>query len=53
MSLFIAIRHWKTPLSIIPRTKIRFIIAMVLSGIQITGWVFLFVKLLAKMGFKI
>lgn len=53
MSLFIAIRHWKTPLSIIPRTKFRFIIAMVLSGLQITGWVFLFVKLLAKMGFKI
>ena len=53
LSLFIAIRHWKTPLSIIPRTKIRFIFAMVLSGLQITGWVFLFVKLLAKMGFNI
>lgn len=53
MSLFIAIRHWKTPLSIIPRTKIRFIIAIVLSGLQITGWMFLFIKLLAKLGVKI
>jgi hypothetical protein len=53
MSIFIALRHWKTPLSIVPRTKIRFIIAMFLSGLQITGWVFLFFKLLAKIGFKI
>jgi hypothetical protein len=53
MSLFIAIRHWKSPLSIIPRTKVRFIIAMALSCLQITGWMFLFIKLLAKIGLKI
>jgi hypothetical protein len=53
MSLFIAIRHWRSPLSIIPRTKIRFILAILLSGLQITGWMFLFIKLLSKIGFKI
>ena len=53
MSLFIAIRHWNSPLSIIPRTKVRFIIAMGISSLQITGWAFLFIKLLAKIGFKI
>lgn len=53
MSLFIALRYWKSPLSIIHRTKIRFVIAIVLSGLQITGWIFLFIKLLAKIGFTI
>jgi hypothetical protein len=53
MSLFIAIRHWKSPLSIISRTRIRFIIAMALSGLQITGWSFVFIKLLTKIGVRI
>jgi hypothetical protein len=53
MSLFIAIRHWKSPLSIIARTRIRFIIAMVLSGLQITGWMFAFIKLLTKIGLRL
>jgi hypothetical protein len=53
MSLFIAIRHWRSPLSIIPRTKARFIIAIFLSGLQIFIWIFLFIKLLSKIGFKI
>lgn len=48
MSLYIAIRHWKSPSSIIPRTKIRFIIAIFLSGLQTAGWSFLFITLLSK-----
>jgi hypothetical protein len=40
-SIYLSIRHWKSPTSIIPRTKVRFIIALLLSLIQITGWVFL------------
>jgi hypothetical protein len=53
ISLFVAIRYWRSPLSIIPRTKVRFIMAIGISGLQITGWALLFVKLLAKIGFKI
>jgi len=37
MALFFAIRHWKTPTSIVPRSKARFILAIVLSGLQIVG----------------
>ena len=38
-ALFIAIRHYKTPSSIIPRTRIRFWIAGFLATAQIIGWV--------------
>jgi hypothetical protein len=37
-ALFIAIKHWKSPSSIIPRTKIRFVAAILLSVLQIAGW---------------
>jgi hypothetical protein len=37
-SIYLSIRYWKSPTSIIPRTKIRFIIAILLSLVQITGW---------------
>jgi hypothetical protein len=48
MSLYIAIRHWKSPSSIIPRTKVRSIVAIFFSSLQIVGWSFLFIKLLNK-----
>lgn len=38
LALFVAIRYFKTPCSILPRTKIRFISAIVLAGIQIVLW---------------
>lgn len=38
LSLFLAIRHWNTPSSIIPRTKIRLILAILFSSAQIIGW---------------
>lgn len=47
MSLYYAIHHWKSPTSILPRTKIRFIIAIILSLLQIGGWALLFTKWLA------
>jgi hypothetical protein len=53
ISLFIAIRYWRAPLSIVPRTKVRFILAIFLSSVQIIGWTFLFLKLLAGMGVHI
>ena len=41
MSLFVSIRYWRAPSSIVPRTKVRFIIAILLSLLEIGGWVFL------------
>ena len=43
--IYLVVRHWKTPSSIIPRTKIRFILAFSLAGIQIAAWVLFFSNL--------
>lgn len=40
-SIYIALRHWKSPGSIIRRSKIRFVIAILISLLQLTGWVIL------------
>jgi uncharacterized RDD family membrane protein YckC len=40
-ALYISIRHWNSPRSIVPRTRIRFVIAIVLALLQIMGWVLL------------
>jgi hypothetical protein len=39
---------WKKPSSIVPRTKARLIVAIVLSLLQIVGWVVLIVALAGK-----
>lgn len=38
-SIYFSIHHWKSPSTIIPRTKVRFILAGILSVMQIAGWV--------------
>ncbi len=50
MALFVAIRYWKAPPSILRRTKIRFIAAIIISLLQITGWITLFVFLATRHG---
>ena len=40
--LFIVIRYWNAPGSIIHRTKIRFVLAFLIAGLQLTGWVLFF-----------
>lgn len=39
MALIIAIRHWNSPSSIIPRTKIRMVLAILFSLIEIGVWI--------------
>lgn len=39
IAISISIRYWKYPSSIIPRTKVRFIAAICIAALQITGWV--------------
>ncbi len=41
VALFIAIRHWNSPRSIIHRTRIRFVFAIIMALLQIAGWVLL------------
>ncbi len=38
IALFVSVRYWRAPTSIIPRTKVRFIIAFTLAGFQTLGW---------------
>jgi len=41
MTVYMTLRYWRSPGSILPRWKIRFVIAAVLALAQITGWVWL------------
>ena len=43
--IYLTVRHWNSPSSIIPRTKIRFIAAFIIAGIQIAAWILFFTKL--------
>jgi hypothetical protein len=40
IAMYLALRHWKTPSSIIPRTKVRNVLAVLVAGSQIVGWGF-------------
>ena len=40
-ALYMTVRYWRTPVSIFPRTKIRFVLAFLLAGAQVAGWCFL------------
>ena len=43
IALFLAIRYWNAPMSIVPRTKIRFIFAIMVSLMQIGVWAMIFI----------
>lgn len=53
MALFVAIRYWKAPQSILRRTKIRFVAAIIISLLQIAGWITLFVFLATRHGTRV
>ncbi len=40
ISIFYSLRHWKSPTSILPRTKIRFVFAILVSVLELGGWFF-------------
>ena len=46
ISIYVAIRYWKAPTSIISRTKVRYILAIVFSGLQLAGWTIFFSRFL-------
>ncbi len=43
LAIFMSIRYWNKPGSILPRTKIRFVLAILFSLVQVAGWGFLFI----------
>jgi hypothetical protein len=48
MALFVAIRYWKSPPSLVHRGKIRFVVAVILALLQIAGWGILIVTLATR-----
>lgn len=48
MALFVAIRYWKSPQSILHRTKVRYVTAAVIALLQIGGWTILFIILATR-----
>lgn len=49
-AIFVVIRYWNTPSSIIPRTKIRFVLAFILAILQCAGWAFFLYRMLGDVG---
>jgi hypothetical protein len=44
-ALFVAIRYWKAPQSLVRPGRIRYVIAIILATLQIAGWIVLFTYL--------
>ena len=47
-ALYVVFRYWRAPLSILPRTRVRFVIAGLLALAQIGGWALLFYFVIAN-----
>ncbi len=45
VALFVAFRYWNAPRSIVHRTKMRYVAAIILASMQIAGWAVLFITL--------
>jgi hypothetical protein len=50
MAIFLAIRHWRSPSSLIPRTKIRLVLAILFAFVQLAFWGLLVYGLLLTRG---
>ncbi len=41
--IYVVLRYWKTPNSLLPRTRYRFVLALIVAVVQLAGWVTFFV----------
>ena len=46
IAIYIVIRYWNAPMSAMPRSKLRFVIAALAAVLQIAGWGVFFISLL-------
>ncbi len=51
-ALYIAIRHWKAPLSILGRTKLRFVVAILVATGELAAWVWYATYAISRLGTK-
>ncbi|MBF0226348.1 MAG: hypothetical protein HQK76_12915 [Desulfobacterales bacterium] len=42
MSIFVSIRYWKHPSSLVRKSKLGFVLAILISSLQLLGWALLF-----------
>lgn len=47
-AIFVAIRYWKAPHSLLSDSKIRFVVAILTAGLQLVGWAWLVVVVLQR-----
>ena len=45
LAIYLTVKHWNSPCGIIPRTRIRFILAFFIAGLQIAAWILFFSNL--------
>ncbi len=38
LTLYVIVRYWKTPSSLLPRTRVRFVLAGLIALVQMGGW---------------
>lgn len=50
LALFVTVRYWNAPRSVLPRTKARFILAALLAAAQVIAWGALIVALFNSIG---
>src|SRR5690242_8298738 len=50
IAIYVAIRYWKAPRSIIHRTRFRLILAIILASLQIAGWVVAIIMITSSHG---
>lgn len=48
ITLFLTARYWRAPSSLLPRTKVRFIIAAAIATLQIVAWIWLVLFLIYR-----
>lgn len=48
IAIYLALRHWNTPMSVLPRSKGRLVAAILFAGGEIAGWLVLAAFLLHK-----
>ncbi len=44
-AIYIAVRYWNAPSSVVPRSKWRAVLAIILALLQIVGWVGIFISI--------
>ncbi|MEW5723557.1 MAG: hypothetical protein AB1896_10660 [Thermodesulfobacteriota bacterium] len=45
--IYLVLRHWNTPLSLVTGSKIRYVVALIAALLEVLGWIVFFIAVLA------